>query len=73
MNRYATATAAGRLALFLVAASALTPAAAGAQAPADDFVPVTDAMLQDPPPEEWLMWRRTLDGWGFRCEDRISY
>ena len=65
MNRYATATAAGRLTLLLAAVSPLAPVAAGAQAPADDFVAVTDAMLQDPPPEEWLMWRRTLDGWGF--------
>ena len=23
-----------------------------------DFVPVTDAMLQDPDPADWLMWRR---------------
>ncbi|SVD57734.1 uncharacterized protein METZ01_LOCUS410588, partial [marine metagenome] len=28
------------------------------------FVPVTDAMLQAPAPDDWLMWRRTLDGWG---------
>ena len=31
----------------------------------DEFVPVTDVMLQDPDPEDWLMWRRTLNGWGF--------
>ncbi len=31
-----------------------------------EFVPVTDAMLQDPAPGDWLTWRRTLDGWGFR-------
>ena len=31
----------------------------------DGFVPVTDVMLQDPDPEDWLMWRRTLNGWGF--------
>ncbi len=30
-----------------------------------DFEPVTDAMLQDPDPADWLNWRRTLDGWGF--------
>jgi len=30
------------------------------------FVPVTDEVLQDPDPADWLMWRRTLDGWGFR-------
>ena len=28
------------------------------------FVPVTDAMLQKPDPGNWLMWPRTLDGWG---------
>ena len=31
----------------------------------DEFVPVTDAMLQDPDPDDWLMWRRTLNGWGY--------
>ena len=40
------------------------PAAVRAQ-PADDFVPVTDAMLEDPAPADWLSWRRTPDGWGF--------
>jgi len=29
------------------------------------FVPVTDAMLKDPAPGDWLMWRRTLNGWGY--------
>ena len=29
------------------------------------FPPVTDAMLQEPAPSDWLMWRRTLDSWGF--------
>ena len=72
MNRYENATAAARITLLLAAVSALAPAAAGAQPPADDFVPVTDAMLQDPPPEEWLMWRRTLDGWGYSPLDQID-
>ncbi len=40
------------------------PAAVHAQ-PADDFVPVTDAMLEDPAPADWLSWRRTPDGWGY--------
>ena len=38
------------------------------QAPAQSgspFVPVTDEVLQDPDPADWLMWRRTLDGWGY--------
>ena len=30
-----------------------------------EFVPVTDAMLKDPAPGDWLMWRRTLNGWGY--------
>ena len=37
-----------------------------------DFVPVTDAMLQAPAPEDWLMWRRTLDSWGFSPLDEIT-
>jgi alcohol dehydrogenase (cytochrome c) len=31
----------------------------------DPFVPVTDAMLQNPDPADWLMWRRTFDLWGY--------
>jgi len=30
-----------------------------------EFTPVTDAMLKDPAPGDWLMWRRTLNGWGY--------
>ncbi len=56
-----------------VAAVALAGAAgAGAQSPDDGFVPVTDAMLQDPAPGDWLMWRRTLDGWGYSPLDQID-
>ena len=29
------------------------------------FTPVTDAMLENPDPADWLNWRRTLDGWGY--------
>ena len=29
-------------------------------------------MLQDPAPEDWLMWRRTLDGWGYSPLDQID-
>ena len=36
------------------------------------FVPVTDAMLQDPADGDWLMWRRTLDGWGYSPLDQID-
>jgi len=37
-----------------------------------DFVPVTDAMLADPDPADWLMWRRTTDSWGFSPLDDIN-
>ena len=37
-----------------------------------DFVPVTDAMLQSPSADDWLMWRRTLDGWGYSPLDQIT-
>ena len=47
------------------------PAVAGAQ-PGGGFTPVTDAMLQSPAPDDWLMWRRTLDGWGYSPLDRID-
>ena len=38
----------------------------------DNFVPVTDAMLQDPAPANWLMWRRTLDSWGYSPLDQVD-
>ncbi|HUL82594.1 MAG TPA: PQQ-binding-like beta-propeller repeat protein, partial [Gammaproteobacteria bacterium] len=40
--------------------------ALGAAAAEDkSFVPVTDKMLQHPDDGDWLMWRRTLNGWGY--------
>jgi alcohol dehydrogenase (cytochrome c) len=29
------------------------------------FQAVTDAVLRNPPPADWLMWRRTLNSWGY--------
>jgi alcohol dehydrogenase (cytochrome c) len=37
-----------------------------------EFVPVTDQMLQEPADDDWLMWRRTLDGWGYSPLDEIT-
>ena len=55
---------------------ALLPSAAGpatAQTATEpDFVPVTDAMLRNPADGDWLMWRRTLDGWGYSPLDQID-
>ena len=39
---------------------------------ADRIRPVTDAELQDPSPDEWLMWRRTLNGWGYSPLDQVN-
>ena len=43
-----------------------------AQAQVETFTPVTDAVLQNPAPADWLMWRRTLDGWGYSPLDQID-
>ena len=58
--------------VLAIALPAAAPAVAAAQEAASDFVPVTDEMLQNPAPEDWLMWRRTLDGWGYSPLDRID-
>lgn len=36
------------------------------------YVPVTDQMLQQPAPDDWLMWRRTLNSWGYSPLDQIE-
>ena len=59
-----------RRAVFTVMALVAAAAPAMAQAPAAP--PVTDAMLRDPAPGDWLMWRRTLDGWGYSPLDQIN-
>jgi alcohol dehydrogenase (cytochrome c) len=43
-----------------------------AQEPSTAFTPVTDAMLANPDPADWLMWRRTLDNWGYSPLDEID-
>ncbi len=58
------------LGFLLVLPVSMDPALA--QADRDDFEPVTDAMLADPDPADWLMWRRTLDNWGYSPLDQID-
>ena len=48
-----------------------SPADAQPESPAE-FIPVTDAMLEDPAPGDWLTWRRTPDGWGYSPLDQID-
>ena len=43
-----------------------------AQPNARDFVPVTDAMLREPDPEDWLMVHRTYDHQAFSPLDQIN-
>ena len=44
------------------------PAADGAA----EFRPVTQDMLNDPDPADWLMWRGSYNGWGYSPLDQID-
>lgn len=44
----------------------------GVTAQANDFNPVSEDMLRDPPPGDWLNWRRTDDAWGYSPLDQIT-
>ena len=55
-----------------VLAAALAVVAAPVLAQGDRIRPVTDAELEDPSPDDWLMWRRTLNGWGYSPLDQIN-
>jgi len=54
--------------LMPLALAALTVATTHAA----EFMPVTDAMLENPDPADWLMWRRTLDSWGYSPLEQID-
>ena len=43
-----------------------------ARAQIENVTPVTDAVLQNPDPADWVNWRRTLDGWGYSPLDQIN-
>jgi PQQ-dependent dehydrogenase (methanol/ethanol family) len=58
-----------------VEADAKPAAAASAAAPQQRrraYAPVTDAMVLNPPPADWLMWRRTLDSQGYSPLKQIN-
>ncbi len=65
-----------RRCLLLIVATTMLPLTLGSGSvraqSSDDFVPVTDAMLHDPAPADWLMWRRTLNSWGYSPLDQID-
>ena len=37
-----------------------------------DFRPVTEELLRNPPPGDWLNWRRTDNAWGYSPLDQIN-
>jgi len=59
-----------KLAIALLISSLLS-SYGGAQ-PVDDYRPVGEARLLNPEPENWLMYRRTYDGWGFSPLEQID-
>lgn len=71
MRRQARVSQCGLVIAVLAVACAVGRLAVYAQS-TSSFIPVTDAMLQDPRPDDWLMWRRTLDGWGYSPLDQID-
>jgi alcohol dehydrogenase (cytochrome c) len=47
-------------------------AALPAAAQEREFVPVTDRILENPDPADWLMWRRTQNHWGYSPLEQID-
>ena len=62
----------GILLLTAIALSLSTQAVVAQDNPIDNVTPVTDEMLLNPPDGDWLMWRRTYDGWGYSPLDQIN-
>ena len=44
----------------------------GVSAQVDDFNAVSENMLREPAPGDWLNWRRTDDAWGYSPLDQIT-
>jgi alcohol dehydrogenase (cytochrome c) len=59
----------GLVTLLLAGVSAFAQQGAD---PTRNLTPVTDAKLRDPPASDWLMWRRTYNGWGYSPLDQIN-
>jgi PQQ-dependent dehydrogenase (methanol/ethanol family) len=57
---------------LLLAGTAAMAQAPQTPNPAAAMTSVTDAMLRDPPASDWLMWRRTYNGWGYSPLDQIN-
>jgi len=55
-------------AIFMIIAAAVSPV--GAQQ--SDFVPVTDAVLRNPDPGDWLRWRRDHSAGGYSPLEQVN-
>ena len=55
-------------AIFMIIAAAVSPV--GAQQ--SDFVPVTDAVLRNPDPGDWLRWRRDHSASGYSPLEQVN-
>ena len=66
---YLTSSGLALVCLFLASASAMSQQVAD---PTRNLTTVTNDMLRNPPPADWLMWRRTFDGYGYSPLDQIN-
>src|SRR5438105_4646222 len=60
------------LPLFYFAAAGAQAQAPQAADPTKNLKPVTSETLRSPPAADWLMWRRTYDGFGYSPLDQIN-
>src|SRR5688500_5110506 len=65
-------TLAAGLVAALGAAALLIATPSVAQESVANFTPVTDAMLANPAPADWPMFRRTLNNWGYSPLEEID-
>ena len=66
LTKKLTRTISAGIGLWCVLAAGVSQGQDGA------YVPVTDDMLRNPDAEDWLMFRRTLDSWGYSPLDQIN-
>ena len=58
---------------LLLALTAMTPLEVSAQDRAQTaFRPLTQAILNDPGPSDWLMWRGRYANWGYSPLDQVT-
>ncbi len=62
----------GAVLFALTAVAAAQPDPAPVPELLEDFVPVTDAMLREPPPENWIGFRNGYALWGYSPLDQID-